>query len=346
MAAKTVKNKKKNTAAKVVKNKTIVAAQSADKKKNSAPVQQAQPPIEDVAVENSASVAAAVESIADAAIETELAVQNVAAKRGKKKGKQAVPADGQSADGSKTTYVLKIKHFSKKYAGAKNYSAYDISLAIEAGKVLGLVGSNGAGKSTTIKSVTGILPFTEGEIYVNGYDVKKQPIEAKSCIGYVPDDHSVYEVLTGREYADYMGSLFSVPKEEKQKKIEYYAKLFNLEYAMDKQIAGYSHGMKQKICLIGSLVHSPKLWILDEPMMGLDPQTMNDVLNCIRDYANAGNAVVFSSHNLDVVEKVCDRVAIIKDGRLAEFFDLKKAMSDPSFSLERLFMEINEVHNG
>lgn len=243
----------------------------------------------------------------------------------------------------KKQYVLEIKHFSKKYAGAKNYSASDISLALEAGKVLGLVGSNGAGKSTTIKSVTGILPFTEGEIFVNGYDVKKQPIEAKSSIGYVPDDHSVYDVLTGREYADYMGSLFGVPKARKKDRIEYLAKFFNIEFALDKQIAGYSHGMKQKICLIGSLVHSPKLWILDEPMMGLDPQTMNDVKNCIRSYANSGNAVVFSSHNLDVVEKVCDMVAIIKGGKLVEFFDLKQALTDPSFSLEHLFMQINGV---
>lgn len=252
----------------------------------------------------------------------------------------------KTTDGKdKTPYVLEIKHFSKKYAGAKTYSASDISLTLEAGKVLGLVGSNGAGKSTTIKSVTGILPFTEGEIYVNGYDVKKQPIEAKSSIGYVPDDHSVYDVLTGREYADYMGSLFGVPKAQKKDRIEYLAKLFNIEFALDKQIAGYSHGMKQKICLIGSLVHSPKLWILDEPMMGLDPQTMNDVKNCIRNYANSGNAVVFSSHNLDVVEKVCDMVAIIKGGKLVEFFDLKQALADPSFSLERMFMQINGVWN-
>lgn len=259
----------------------------------------------------------------------------------------ATPVTEEKTAGSKekTQYVLEIKHFSKKYAGAKNYSASDISLALEAGKVLGLVGSNGAGKSTTIKSVTGILPFTEGEIYVNGYDVKKQPIEAKSSIGYVPDDHSVYDVLTGREYADYMGSLFGVPKAQKKDRIEYLAKLFNIEFALDKQIAGYSHGMKQKICLIGSLVHSPKLWILDEPMMGLDPQTMNDVRNCIRNYANSGNAVVFSSHNLDVVEKVCDMVAIIKGGKLVEFFDLKQALADPSFSLERMFMQINGVWN-
>lgn len=254
--------------------------------------------------------------------------------------------EGKNYSNSDNPFVLVINHFSKKYSGAANYSATDINITLESGKVLGLVGSNGAGKSTTIKSITGILPFSEGEIIVNGFDIKKDPVLAKSCIGYVPDDHSVYEVLTGREYADYMGSLWSVPKDIKKERIEYYAKLFNLEYAMDKQIAGYSHGMKQKICLIGSLVHNPKLWILDEPMMGLDPQTMNDVLNCIRDYANAGNAVVFSSHNLYVVGKICDFVAIIKAGHLVKFIDLKEASKDTSFNLERLFMQINEVQNG
>lgn len=253
---------------------------------------------------------------------------------------------GENPSNSGEPYVLKVSHFSKKYSGATNYSAYDINITLEPGKVLGLVGSNGAGKSTTIKSITGILPFSEGEILVNGFDIKKDPVNAKSCIGYVPDDHSVYEVLTGREYADYMGSLWGVPKNIKKLRIEYYAKLFNIEYAMDKQIAGYSHGMKQKICLIGSLVHGPKLWILDEPMMGLDPQTMHDVLNCIRGYANSGNAVVFSSHNLDVVSKICDLVAIIKDGHLVRWIDLNEASKDPSFNLERLFMQINEAKNG
>lgn len=259
---------------------------------------------------------------------------------------QVVSENRGESDNNSEPFVLVINHFSKKYSGATNYSASDINIKLESGKVLGLVGSNGAGKSTTIKSITGILPFTDGEIIVNGFDIKKDPVQAKSCIGYVPDDHSVYEVLTGREYADYMGSLWSVPKDIKKQRIEYYAKLFNLEYAMDKQIAGYSHGMKQKICLIGSLVHAPKLWILDEPMMGLDPQTMNDVLNCIRDYANSGNSVVFSSHNLDVVGRICDFVAIIKGGHLVEMIDLKEASKDPSFNLERLFMEINEVQNG
>lgn len=237
--------------------------------------------------------------------------------------------------------ILEVKNFSKKYKGAKNYSALNINLELRRGEILGLVGSNGAGKSTTIKCITGILPFTEGKILINGYDIQKQPTLAKKLIGYVPDDHSVYDKLSGKEYADYMGSLFGVKKEEKQKRIEYLSKLFNIESAMRRQIAGYSHGMKQKICLIGSLIHSPKLWILDEPMMGLDPQTTKDVLDSIKSYALKGNAVLFSSHNLDVVEKVCDKVAIIKDGELASFIDLNKAKKDETFSLEKIFMRIN-----
>lgn len=238
-------------------------------------------------------------------------------------------------------YVLEVKDFSKKYKDAKSYSAKNISFQVKSGEVLGLVGSNGAGKSTTIKCITGILPFTEGKILVNGYDVQKQPVLAKRCVGYVPDDHSVYDKLSGKEYADYMGSLFGVDKEIKKERIEYLAATFNIKSAMRRQIAGYSHGMKQKICLIGSLIHNPKLWILDEPMMGLDPQTMKEVCHYVKDYACKGNAVVFSSHNLEVVEKLCDKVAIIKDGELVSFFDLNEAKKDESFSLEQKFMQIN-----
>ncbi len=237
--------------------------------------------------------------------------------------------------------MLEIKDFSKKYQGADKYSAYKINLKVNAGEVLGLVGSNGAGKSTTIKCLTGILPFEEGQILINGFDIQKDPIKAKQCVGYVPDDHSVYEKLTGREYVNYMGSLFGIDKKLKLARSEYYADLFKISHAMDNQISSYSHGMKQKICLIGSIVHEPQLWVLDEPMIGLDPQTQDEVRNCIRDYADAGNAVVFSSHNLDTVDKVCDLVAIIKNGQLVSFFRLADAKRNPNFNLEKYFLNIN-----
>lgn len=238
--------------------------------------------------------------------------------------------------------MLEVINFSKKYKGADRYSAKDISFKVEDGEVLGLVGSNGAGKSTTIKSIVGILPFKEGQILVNGYDILKEQAKAKQTIGYVPDDHSVYEKLTGREYVNYIGSLYNVPKNLKAERLEYYSNLFGLTTSLDNQISSYSHGMKQKICLIGSLIHEPKLWILDEPMMGLDPTTMNEVKKCIRDYAKKGNTVLFSSHNLDVVEKICDDIGIIKSGKLVSFFNLNDAKKKPNFDLEKLFIEINK----
>lgn len=238
--------------------------------------------------------------------------------------------------------MLEVVDFSKQYRGADYYSAKNISFKVCDGEVVGLVGSNGAGKSTTIKSIVGILPFHEGKIIVNGFDVSKETPQAKQTVGYAPDDHSVYEKLTGREYVDYMGSLFGVSKEDKKNRLEYYSSIFEIGNALDNQISSYSHGMKQKICLIGSLIHQPKLWVLDEPMMGLDPTTMNEVKKCIRDYANKGNSVLFSSHNLDIVEKVCDAVGIINKGKLAAFFNLHEAKKDPNFDLEKIFLKMTK----
>ncbi len=237
--------------------------------------------------------------------------------------------------------MLEVKGFSKRYKGAERYSAKDIDFSVADGEIVGLIGENGAGKSTTIKSIVGILPFKEGQIVVNGFDVNKEPIQAKQTVGYVPDDHAVYEKLTGREYANYIGSLYGVPKEQKEELIEYYANMFNLDKKLDNQIASYSHGMKQKICLIGSLLHKPKLWVLDEPMMGLDPTATSQVKSCIKDYASKGNIVLFSSHNLDIVEKLCDKVAIIREGELVAFIDLREAKKDADFDLEELFAKIN-----
>lgn len=236
--------------------------------------------------------------------------------------------------------MLEVIDFSKRYKGSTHYSADHINFKIEDGEILGLVGSNGAGKSTTIKSIVGILPFQEGQILVDGYDIAKEPSKAKQIIGYVPDDHSVYEKLTGREYVNFMGSMYGVDKKVKEERLEYYSKLFKLTGKLNNQISSYSHGMKQKICLIGSLIHEPKLWVLDEPMMGLDPTTMNELKKCIKDYASKGNMVLFSSHNLDVVEQICDSVGIIKNGKLESYVKLKD-VQDENFSLEKLFNDIN-----
>lgn len=234
--------------------------------------------------------------------------------------------------------MLVIENFSKKYLRNPNYSARNINLTVNEGEVCGLVGSNGAGKSTIIKSLIGVLPFTKGTITICGYDIVKQPEEAKRRIGYVPDDHSVYDKLTGREYVNYIGSLYGATKQQKQKAIEETAKLFEIDHALDEQIAGYSHGMKQKICLLGALVHEPSLWVLDEPMVGLDPQTMATLRAFIRGYADSGHAVLFSSHSLDTVQKTCDKAAFIRKGELVDIIDLRDRKD---FDLDAYFMKIN-----
>ncbi len=234
--------------------------------------------------------------------------------------------------------MLELKHFSKKYAKNPNYSARDVSFSVSAGEVVGLVGSNGAGKSTIIKSIIGVLPFEEGQIEVGGFDIVRQPEKAKRLIGYVPDDHSVYDKLTGREYINYIGSLYGATKDEKKFVIDVLAKRFEIRHALDFQIAGYSHGMKQKICILGALAHHPKLWILDEPMVGLDHQTMMSLCSFIRDYADDTHCVLFSTHNLDVVGKVCDRVVFIRRGQVANIIDLRK---NRNFDLDRYYMQLN-----
>ncbi len=236
--------------------------------------------------------------------------------------------------------MLEVIDFSKKYRNNKNYSARHVNFTVNAGEVVGLVGSNGAGKSTIIKSIIGVLPFSEGTIKVGGFDVTKQPEQAKRLIGYVPDDHSVYEKLTGREYVNYIGSLYGATKAQKKAITGELAERFEITQALDMQIAGYSHGMRQKICILGSLTHAPKLWILDEPMVGLDHQTMNLLCEFIRGYADAEHCVLFSSHNLEVVRKNCDKVVFIRRGEVANIVDLT---AEKDFDLDGYYMELNEV---
>ena len=236
--------------------------------------------------------------------------------------------------------MLEVIDFSKQYRNNKNYSARHISFNVAAGEVVGLVGSNGAGKSTIIKSIIGVLPFTEGTIRIGGFDIVKQPEEAKRLIGYVPDDHSVYEKLTGREYINYIGSLYGATKEQKKYVTDELAVRFEIEQALDRQIAGYSHGMRQKICILGALTHAPKLWILDEPMVGLDHQTMLFLCDFIRSYADSDHSVLFSSHNLEVVRNTCDKVVFIKNGELADIIDLN---TQKDFDLNKYYTELNGV---
>ncbi len=211
---------------------------------------------------------------------------------------------------------LVLVNFSKKYGLNKYYSVKDANLEVHAGEVFGFLGPNGAGKSTIIKSIVGIQPITSGEIYVCGYNVKSQPVYAKSQIGFVPDHYALYEKLTGREYLNYIADIYEVSKADRDERLARYVKLFELEGSIDNKIKTYSHGMKQKITIISALIHNPKVWILDEPLTGLDPTSIYQVKECMRKHAEEGNIVFFSSHLIDIVEKLCDRVAIIKHGHI------------------------------
>ena len=237
--------------------------------------------------------------------------------------------------------MLKIKKLTKTYGNTQTHAVDELSIEVKAGEVFGFLGPNGAGKSTTIKSVVGILPFESGDIEICGVSLKQNPMLAKSHIGYVPDNHAVFERLTGREYVNHMASFFNVPVELMEERSSYYVKLFKLEKAFDHPIKSYSHGMKQKISVIAALVHEPKLWILDEPLTGLDPQSAYQLKQAMRHHADKGNTVFFSSHILDVVENLCDRACIIKKGTLQGVYDLKELKAQ-QISLEKVFMEIIE----
>jgi len=235
--------------------------------------------------------------------------------------------------------MLEIKHLKKKYSGSDIFAVNDLSLELKPGEIFGFLGPNGAGKSTTIKSVVGVLPYEEGSIKICGVDLKDKPLKAKANIGYVPDNHAVFERLTGREYVNHMANLYDVPMNIAMERCEKYLEIFKLQHAFDKQIKSYSHGMKQKITVIAALVHNPRLWILDEPLTGLDPQSCYQLKQAMRKHAEEGNTVFFSSHILDVVENLCDRVCIIKKGELQGVYDLKE-MKKKKESLEELFMSV------
>lgn len=234
--------------------------------------------------------------------------------------------------------MIKIIDFSKTYAGSDKKAVDGLNLEVHAGEVFGFIGHNGAGKSTTIKSLVGIQTITDGRIEIEGYDIARQPLEAKLNIGYVSDNHAVYEKLTGREYIGYVADLYMVNEKDKNERIEKYVKMFNLEDAIDREIKSYSHGMKQKIMVISALIHNPKVWVLDEPLTGLDPTSAYQIKECMRQHADAGNIVFFSSHVIEVVEKICDRVAIISGGKLRKVCTPEELKED-GVSLEQIYLK-------
>ena len=211
---------------------------------------------------------------------------------------------------------LILRDFSKRYSTSDVYAVYKANLEIEGGQIFGFLGPNGAGKSTIIKSIVGIQTITSGQIEVSGYDADKQSVEAKMQIGFVPDHYALYENLSGREYINYIADLYNVSRADRDERMAEYIKRFRLETAIDNPMKTYSHGMKQKITIMSALVHNPKIWILDEPLTGLDPESIFQVKECMKEHASRGNIVFFSSHIIDVVENICDRIAIIRKGQI------------------------------
>ncbi len=237
---------------------------------------------------------------------------------------------------------LVLKNFSKKYSTSDVYAVKNANLEITGGEIFGFLGPNGAGKSTIIKSVVGIQSITSGKIEVCGYDVAKQSVGAKMQTGFVPDHYALYENLTGREYVNYIADLYAVSKEDRDARIEEYVERFNLCHAFDNPIKTYSHGMKQKITIMSALVHAPKLWILDEPLTGLDPESIFQVKEAMKKHAEDGNIVFFSSHIIDVVERLCDKIAIIKKGNVLCTRTIKE-LEENGIALEDYYMEMIDM---
>ena len=238
--------------------------------------------------------------------------------------------------------MLRIIDFSKKYGLSKEFAVKKANLEVNAGEIFGFLGPNGAGKSTIIKSIVGIQPPTSGKIEVCGFDVMHQDVEAKKQIGFVPDHYALYEKLTGREYINYMADLYDISKEERDKRVKDLVARLQLENAFDSQIKTYSHGMKQKIAIIAALIHNPKLWILDEPLTGLDPTSIFQVKEIMKEYAKQGNIIFFSSHIIDVVERICDRIAIIKKGKIESIINLSELAKNNS-RLEEYYLSVIEA---
>ena len=234
---------------------------------------------------------------------------------------------------------IELKEFSKKYGANTHYSVDHASFKVRGGEIFGFLGPNGAGKSTIIKSMVGIQTITSGNIEICGYDVEKQPVDAKLNTGFVPDHYALYENLTGREYINYIADLYSVSQEYRDETIEYYVNLFQLTGSFDNQMKTYSHGMKQKIAIMAALVHNPKVWILDEPLTGLDPTSIHEVKECMKHHAAKGNIVFFSSHIIDVVEKICDKIAIIKKGKIRAAATVAE-LDARGIDLEQFYLDI------
>lgn len=232
--------------------------------------------------------------------------------------------------------MLYIKNLTKTYGEKK--AVDDLSLHIAPGEIYGFIGHNGAGKTTTLKSVTGILQFDSGEITIGGRSIRQDPIGCKAQMAYIPDNPDLYEFMTGIKYLNFIADIFGIPSDVRQERIRKYADLFELTDDLAEPIAAYSHGMKQKLAIISAWIHDPKLVIMDEPFVGLDPKAAHLLKGMMRDLCDAGGAIFFSTHVLEVAEKLCDKVAIIKGGRLVRSGTMAEVKGDES--LEEVFLEL------
>ena len=232
--------------------------------------------------------------------------------------------------------MLKINHLTKTYGEKK--AVDDLNIHINPGEIYGFIGHNGAGKTTTLKSVVGILQFDEGEILINGKSVRTAPLDCKRDIAYIPDNPDLYDFMTGIKYLNFIADIFKVSVADRQERIRKYADLFELTADLAQPIAAYSHGMKQKLAIIAAWLHRPKLIIMDEPFVGLDPKASHLLKGMMRDVCDAGSAIFFSTHVLEVAEKLCDKVAIIKGGKLIRSGTMEEVKGDDS--LEEVFLEL------
>ncbi|MGI6110067.1 MAG: ABC transporter ATP-binding protein [Eubacteriaceae bacterium] len=232
--------------------------------------------------------------------------------------------------------MLSIKNLSKTYPGGKK-AVDHISLEVEAGDIYGFIGHNGAGKTTTIKAVTGIIDFEEGEISIDGHNIVKEPLEAKRITAFLPDNPDLYDQLTGIQYLNFISDIFEIDSKEREKRIKEYADAFELTGDLGNLISSYSHGMKQKLALISALIHKPRLLVLDEPFVGLDPESSITLKRYMHELCDQGSAIFFSTHVLDTAEKLCNKIAIIKEGRIIDSGKIEDLTHGDS--LEDVFME-------
>lgn len=234
--------------------------------------------------------------------------------------------------------MLTITGFSKTYGDKK--AVNDLSLEIKSGEIYGFIGHNGAGKTTTLKAVAGILQFEEGEIMIGGKSIRKDPLACKKMIAYIPDNPDLYEYMTGIQYLNFIADIFEVSEQERNERIHKYADLFELTKDLGQPISSYSHGMKQKLAVISAWVHEPRLIIMDEPFVGLDPKAAHLLKEMMRGFCDNGGAIFFSTHVLEVAEKLCDKIAIIKKGELIRTGTMEEVKGDTS--LEDVFLELEE----